>query len=331
MSYQPANSNPSFDDHIAKNNHQNSNAPQCLIHLDTNPQMEAILLPIYSVNVYTEFHISVALVSIKVIFLNDSATSVSGLFQFPTLDSKINITSCDIFYSDKAISMAIIDPDDVKYKTDSLLENVLNNSKKDINTFEIPFASCPSQSQIIVELKYTQDLHFSRKKGEFDLLIPMTFSLSQRFYQQMSPESCTFITFKIFPGSQIPAGYLYGTYTHDLIQSNCDHYNIATGILKSHQNCDINIFYHTCSDTISNTCVFQPIDGKNEGSFLIFMNPPTKNQTTRPIARDIVFLLDRSGSMSGSPMNQAKQAVVTALQALASKVIHISLTYLLIN
>ena len=52
------------------------------------------------------------------------------------------------------------------------------------------------------------------------------------------------------------------------------------------------------------------------GYALVTVVPPAPAERARPVARDLIVLLDTSGSMSGSPLGQAKRAVCALLDTL---------------
>lgn len=52
---------------------------------------------------------------------------------------------------------------------------------------------------------------------------------------------------------------------------------------------------------------------------LLMLMPPRQSPDTRRIARETIFVVDRSGSMSGAPMEQAKEALTYALDRLPAE------------
>lgn len=54
----------------------------------------------------------------------------------------------------------------------------------------------------------------------------------------------------------------------------------------------------------------------DEGNFLLFVTPPSLENLDGFFSRDIIFLLDRSGSMTGDPYSEAVRSLFVALQTL---------------
>ncbi len=56
----------------------------------------------------------------------------------------------------------------------------------------------------------------------------------------------------------------------------------------------------------------------NESTFVLFVTPPSLDQTSKMYSRDIIFLLDRSGSMSGDPFSEVGVAFVHHVHVVCS-------------
>ena len=85
---------------------------------------------------------------------------------------------------------------------------------------------------------------------------------------------------------------------------------------------DINVFYHVWTPQISATAICQPPSSSSSsssssipdpGAFAVIVSPPAMGSGSGTIARNVVFLLDHSGSMGGDPMAMAREGLVSAL------------------
>lgn len=56
--------------------------------------------------------------------------------------------------------------------------------------------------------------------------------------------------------------------------------------------------------------------GNNDGYFLLFASPGAELKNTRIIPKDVVFVLDTSGSMAGAKLEQAKKALLFCVENL---------------
>ena len=53
-------------------------------------------------------------------------------------------------------------------------------------------------------------------------------------------------------------------------------------------------------------------------SFTLVVSPPTAEKLSMQYGKAVVFLIDRSGSMHGEPLAQAKRALLLAVQMLSA-------------
>eukprot|EP00002_Diphylleia_rotans_P011688 TRINITY_DN2303_c0_g1_i10.p1 TRINITY_DN2303_c0_g1~~TRINITY_DN2303_c0_g1_i10.p1 ORF type:complete len:636 (+),score=128.96 TRINITY_DN2303_c0_g1_i10:389-2296(+) len=84
-------------------------------------------------------------------------------------------------------------------------------------------------------------------------------------------------------------------------------------------NQDIFLSYSAWSPVITPSLLVEPPNNENYDprlSFLLFLSPPQTPDGLGYFGRSVVFLLDRSGSMSGDPMQQAIKSVLFGLDHL---------------
>ena len=75
--------------------------------------------------------------------------------------------------------------------------------------------------------------------------------------------------------------------------------------------------YFTPSDAeVSVTAMSHMATDENQGSFLLLINPAIKSQQSKRVAKDVILVLDKSGSMSGHKIEQAKNAAEFVLNNL---------------
>ena len=57
-------------------------------------------------------------------------------------------------------------------------------------------------------------------------------------------------------------------------------------------------------------------ESKEDGYFLLLVSPEIKRKATKPIKKNVIFVVDRSGSMSGKKIEQAKESLKFVLNNL---------------
>jgi Ca-activated chloride channel family protein len=79
---------------------------------------------------------------------------------------------------------------------------------------------------------------------------------------------------------------------------------------------DFRLFYDVGSDVLGTSVVSYRADEKEDGYFLLLATPDVKADTAEIPAKTVVFVVDRSGSMSGQKIEQAKGALKFVLNNL---------------
>jgi Ca-activated chloride channel family protein len=80
---------------------------------------------------------------------------------------------------------------------------------------------------------------------------------------------------------------------------------------------DVLLQWQVAAQAIPKAAVFS--EQKSDGFYQMFMiNPPVKNIVST-LPKDVTFIIDTSGSMAGSSLQQAKQGLVAALDQLSNK------------
>jgi len=79
---------------------------------------------------------------------------------------------------------------------------------------------------------------------------------------------------------------------------------------------DFRLFYDTGDETVAASVVSYRPDAKEDGYFLLLASPEVKADDHKPVAKTVVFVVDRSGSMSGAKIEQAKNAAKFVLNNL---------------
>ncbi|HVJ68727.1 MAG TPA: VIT domain-containing protein [Caulifigura sp.] len=79
---------------------------------------------------------------------------------------------------------------------------------------------------------------------------------------------------------------------------------------------DFRLFYDVLSGQVGTSVLAYRPDEKDDGYFLMLTTPQLPRSDTPPPAKTVVFVLDRSGSMNGKKIEQARQALKSVLNNL---------------
>jgi Ca-activated chloride channel family protein len=171
--------------------------------------------------------------------------------------------------------------------------------------FSIP-GQILADSTIIIELTYVELLPYSFSTVQFHY--PNDYSLIQDTYinhQHMhfileSQRSIESISFEDFPNAIITIDENHAEITNDIYESPATQDYLIDYTLNADQ---LGLFgYSNFLPDSLNTC-----DEYGNG-FFTFIVEPNPNDTTNVIQKVFTFIIDQSGSMSGTKINQAKAA-----------------------
>jgi len=79
---------------------------------------------------------------------------------------------------------------------------------------------------------------------------------------------------------------------------------------------DFKLYYTPSDQEVSVTMMSHMASDANQGSFLMLITPDIKTRQEQRMPKDVVIAIDKSGSMSGEKMNQARKAAEFVLQNL---------------
>lgn len=275
-------------------------------------------LPVYWLECDVEIHCSIAFVSLRASFLNNTNGAIFGTLKTPTFGGKATVCTCDITFAGRTYSTSVVDPGKQKHAANRELEQAGQQmgqdiSKFDPNIFTMPFLGCPSNAEIVIDVKYIQTMDFDCTSGDFFLTLPT--AIPPHLLYRGLDETLS-ITCLINPGT-VQCNWRCNT--HRFVQEQTIGQTIT---LKADSrgitNNACTISYHAWAPAISGSCIFQPPNSPNEeGAFIVFISPPAASAVAASsYRRRIVFLLDHSGSMGGSPMLEAREAMLLALDQL---------------
>ncbi|NRA94839.1 MAG: VWA domain-containing protein [Planctomycetes bacterium] len=82
---------------------------------------------------------------------------------------------------------------------------------------------------------------------------------------------------------------------------------------------DFVVVYGLAKDGSVGATLFAHGEGENSGAFLLLLAPSSELDKGRTLAKDVVFVVDTSGSMSGAKMEQTKKALRYCINSMGEK------------
>jgi Ca-activated chloride channel family protein len=273
----------------------------------TNPQW--LRIPYHHVQVDVVDQIATTTVEME--FINEGNGLAEGTFLFPLPDEAavdqliMTVNGVDIqaniLPADQA--RAIYNEIVRQYRDPALLEYV-GRSLLQASVFPIP----PGESRRI-QIRYGQALSADNGLLHYVYPLKVTNFLSQRPVEQMS--------LRLSVNGRDPISNIYSP-THPIaVQREGD-----TGFRAGFESAnvvpgeDFSLFYGLANDSISLNLLTYKESAADDGFFLLMIQPPITIPAEQIIPRDVIVVLDQSGSMLGEKWEQAKEAAIYVLQNL---------------
>lgn len=266
----------------------------------------------HRVNVTIENQIAATHVDMQ--FTNQGEALAEGTFIFP-LPQGAAVDQLTMWIDGQPIEAKILDKDQARgiyneivrqYRDPALLEYVGMNAVQ-ANVFPIP----PGDSRRI-EIQYSQILEVDN--GLINYVYPMhNAGVGQRMIDEMS------IAINV-TGSD-PISSIYSP-SHNIAISRANNdRSFRTGFESNNfvADADFSLFYGIASDTINVNLLTYRESATDDGFFMLLVQPPVTIPEDQVIAKDVIVVLDQSGSMTGTKWEQAREAAITVLRALNSE------------
>ena len=284
----------------------------------------------------------VARVSVKQTFRNDGPEWVEGVYVFPLPDAAA-VDRLRMHIGERIIEGEIREKEQAKKeyeaakvagKKTSLVE------QQRANLFTTSVANIGPGETITVEVEYLETLKYD--EGSFSLRFPLTLTpryipgapLPGRKGSGWAPDTtrvsdASLITPPMVTRSQdhrirfnatinagVPLVLIASRYHPIVVSDDNDRYQISLTDTNTPMDHDLELTWRPVPDSAPRATVFtESVGGKSH--LLIMMLPP--NDTSVPVTsmpRELIFVIDTSGSMHGTSLTQATRALTLALDGL---------------
>jgi Ca-activated chloride channel family protein len=275
----------------------------------TNPDW--LKIDYHRVNV--EIENQIAHTSIDMKFVNEGEGLAEGTFVFP-LPLNASVDSLVMYINDVPIEANILEADEARgiydeivrqYRDPALLEYIGSQAIQ-ANVFPIP----PGEFRRIT-LSYTQALEVDNGLIHYVYPFDVTRLTSSRPVEEAS------ISVNVV--SNDPISNIYSPSHSVAINRAADTANaFRVGWEQSYYvpDQDFSLYYGVASDTINVNLLTYRESADEDGFFMLLVQPPLEAPQEAVQPRDIIIVLDQSGSMDGDKWNQAREAAAYVLDNL---------------
>jgi Ca-activated chloride channel family protein len=267
------------------------------------PVVDAPYLTIKYHRVTVTIEGQVATTHVDQVFVNEARVEVEGTYIFP-LPEEAAISEFAMWVDGEKLEGQVLERDEarriyediVRQRRDpALLEYVGRNA------FQASIYPIPPGGERRVELEYSQVLEVDN--GLVEYVYPLN-------TEKFSPRPLEEVTVNVTVRSNEPLKAIYSpSHSVDVVRRG-DH-NAVIGYEEYGVKPDRDfVLYYTVSpeDVGLNVLSYQPGEG-GEGFFLLLAAPRVEIDSQQVIAKDVILVLDVSGSMRGEKIEQARQAL----------------------
>ena len=279
-------------------------------HVRPNPTPTSGSYKIESIEVNATLRDQIAQVQVAQTFVNTGRRQMEVAFMFP-LPYDGAIDRLTLLVDGKEYEAALLPADRARQTYEAIVRKNRDPALLEwvgSGLFRTSVFPVPAGAQRTVTLRYTQLCRHTH--GLTDFLFP----LRAAKYTSAPLEQ---LKIRVVIESQSPITNIYSA-THAVKLDRPDQYHAivtheSTNTLPGE---DFRLFYDATTMGVSASLLSYRPTGDQDGYFLLLASPEIKSEPVLKTAKTVVFVVDRSGSMSGKKITQAKGALKFVLNDL---------------
>jgi Ca-activated chloride channel homolog len=273
---------------------------------------EAAPCPLEHTAVTADLSGPVGRVRVKQIFRNPLSEPLEALYTFP-LSARGAVDEMTIRINDRVVKGQIKRKEEARRiyeqaKQQGKLTGLLDQKRP--NVFTQRLANIPPGARVEVEISYVETLQY--EAGRYEFVFPMT--VGPRYKAKYNPA---------YAAKGVRAGHDLSlrvnvngvtemeSPTHEVVRERT---GVALRNQKEIPNRDFILRYKVAGPSIKDTLLAHREEGT--GHFTLLLAPPERTQPAEVTPKELVFVIDTSGSMHGYPLDKAKEAMSAALAGL---------------
>ncbi len=248
-------------------------------------------------------------------FLNDSTYALEGTYIFP-LPEDAAISDFSMWVDGKKLEGRVLDKNEARQIYESIVRSQRDPALLEYvgrNAFQARIFPIPPQSEKRVEIEYSQII--KADAGLVRYVYPLN-------TEKFSPKPLKNVSVTVSVKSNAAIKAIYSP-SHNVSVTRRGEYEARVGYEDANvrPDRDFVLYYSVTQDDIGlNLISYKPFDsaqgGSGDGFFVMLVAPKVEVDTRQVIAKDVILVLDVSGSMQGAKIDQAKRALGYVLDQL---------------
>lgn len=272
-----------------------------------NPMVQ-LVIRYHQVDVIIEDQIAVT--HVDQVFYNPNDWAVEGTYLFP-LPADAAVTSFTLWVDGKPVEGQILDAEQARQTYQQIVSSLRDPALLEYagrGAVQANIFPIPPQGKRRIELEYTQAL--AAENG----LVRYVYPLSTEKYSAWPLEN---VSIDVDVRSSQPIRAVYSpSHTVAISRENPNHVRVGYEAKDVLPDSDFALYYSTGENEAIHLLSYrQPDDSDPDGFFLLLL-APSPEVSTEALPKDILLVLDRSGSMEGEKFRQAQDALIYVLEHL---------------
>ncbi len=263
-------------------------------------------------NVTVTIENQVARTHVDETFINDSAYALEGTYIFPLPDDAA-ISNFAMWVDGKRLEGQVLD----KNQARQIYEDIVRTRRDPAlleyigrNAFQARIFPIPPRTEKRVEIEYSQVLRADNG------LVRYVYPLNT---EKFSPQPIKNVSVNVSIQSNAALKAIYSP-SHNVSLSRNGDFRARVGYEDSNVKPDRDfVLYYTVTQDDIGLSVLSYKPGNEDGFFLMLVAPRVEVSSRQVIDKDVVLVLDVSGSMQGAKIDQAKRALYYVLDQLGSR------------
>ncbi len=269
---------------------------------------QGVVIKLHRVSV--EIDNQVATTRVEQVFYNDSERLAEGTYVFP-LPVGAAVSNLVMWVDGKPIEAKILDAEEARDIYDEIVRRMRDPALLEyVGAGAIQASVFPIQpfSEVKIEIEYGQLLQVENGLVHYEYGL-RTDHLTRRPVDQIS------ITVSVESNDAISTIY---SPTHNIAITRDGEFAFRAGYESAyaHPESDFSLYYGLASDEINVNLLSYRESAGEDGFFTLMITPPVQVSESRVIPKDVIIVLDQSGSMFGDKWEQARDAVTFVLDHL---------------
>lgn len=253
----------------------------------------------------------VAVTRVDQVFYNPNDWTIEGTYVFP-IPASAAVSAFSLWIDGTPVQGKVLDADHARQTYEDIVRTMRDPALLEYvgqDAVQASIFPIPPQGERRVELEYTQTL--AAENG----LVRYVYSLNTEKFSALPLEEVN-INLDVRAASPIRAVY---SPSHQVAVSREDDYHVRVGYEDKNvlPDADFALYYSIGEAQAFHLLTYRdPSSQDDPDGFLLLMLAPRVDQKTATIPKDIILVLDRSGSMDGEKLRQAQEALAFILDHL---------------